>query len=128
MMPNSSPPIAPLLLSRREALRRIIAASALASTLNLRGFAAELDAPGIGFDPNLLKKDIPWPRLLTPAEKAAATALADVILPADEFGPAASVLGVPDFIDEWISAPYEQQMKDRKIIRDGLAWIDAEAT
>ena len=83
----------PLPLARREAIRRILVASALATTLNLRGFAAELDAPGIGFDPNLLKKEIPWPRVLTEAEKRIVTALADVIIPADEFGPAASARG-----------------------------------
>jgi hypothetical protein len=119
--------MSPRTLTRREAIRQILAATALASTLNLRGFAAELDAPGLGFDPNLLKKEIPWPRLLTDAEKRIVTALADVIIPADEFGPAASAVGVPDFIDEWVSAPYDQQVKDRKLIRDGLAWLDGEA-
>jgi hypothetical protein len=113
-------------LSRREAIRRIIAATAMATSLNLRGFSAELETPGIGFDPNLLKKEIPWPRLLIEAEKRAVTALADLIIPADEFGPAASAVGVPDFIDEWVSAPYEQQVNDRRVIRDGLAWLDAE--
>jgi hypothetical protein len=126
-MHTSSLPSSPRSLSRREAIRQILAATALASTLNLRGFAAELEAPGLGFDPNLLKKEIPWPRLLTAAEKRIVTALADVIIPADEFGPAASAVGVPDFIDEWVSAPYDQQVKDRKLIRDGLAWLDAEA-
>jgi hypothetical protein len=116
-----------LALSRREAIARIIAATALASSFNLRGFSAQLDAPGIGFDPNLLKKEIPWPRLLSDAEKRVVTALADVMIPEDEFGPAASGVGVPDFIDEWVSAPYEQQLKDRKVICDGIAWIEAEA-
>lgn len=120
-------PITPRTLSRREAIRQILAVTAVASALNLRGFAAELEAPTIGFDPNLLKKEIPWPRLLTEAEKKAVTALVDVIIPADEFGPAASAVGVPDFIDEWVSAPYDQQVKDRKVIRDGLAWLDGEA-
>jgi hypothetical protein len=116
-------------LSRREAVRRIIAASAMIATLDFHvsAGAAEAPAPIIGFDPNLLKKEIPWPRILTPAEKAAVTALADVILPADDFGPAASALGVPDFIDEWVSAPYEPQVKDHAIIREGLAWLDAQA-
>ncbi len=36
-------------------------------------------------------------------------------------------VGVPDFIDEWVSAPYEAQQKDGKVIRAGLAWIDDEA-
>ena len=124
--PSISPPLG-LPLTRRDAVRRILMASALATTLDLRGFAAEPQAPGIGFDPNLLKKEIPWPRLLTEPEKKAATALADVIFPADAQGPAASTVGVTDFIDEWMSAPYDQQVKDRKVIRDGLAWIDAES-
>jgi hypothetical protein len=117
----------PRSLSRREAIQQILAVSALASTLNLRGFAAELNPPGIGFDPNLLKKEIPWPRLLTDAEKRTVTALCDLIIPADEFGPAASAVGVPDFIDEWVSAPYEQQVKDRAIIRTGIVWLEREA-
>lgn len=113
-------------LTRREALQRIIAASALAASLDLTAFGAQ-EFRGLGHDPNLLKKEIPWPRILTDAEKRTVTALADTILPADEFGPAASAVGVPDFIDEWVSAPYEQQVKEREVIRKGLAWLDAES-
>ena len=36
-------------------------------------------------------------------------------------------MGVPDFIDEWISAPYETQRQHRSEIESGLAWVDAEA-
>jgi hypothetical protein len=127
-MSSSSPSFpGPRALSRREAIRQILAATAAASALQLRGFSAELHAPGIGFDPSLLKKEIPWPRLLTEAEKRTVAALADLLIPADEFGPAASAVGVPDFIDEWVSAPYEPQIKDRQTIRGGLAWIEAEA-
>jgi hypothetical protein len=117
---------APLPLSRRDALRRILTASALAASLDLTAFAAE-DIARIGEDPNLLVKEIPWPRLLTPEEKRIVTALGDVIIPADEYGPAASAVGVPDFIDEWVSAPYPEQQKDLAAIRPGLAWIDGEA-
>ena len=49
------------------------------------------------------------------------------MIPADDLGPAASAVGVPDFIDEWVSAPYDQQVKERKTIRDGLAALDAAA-
>ncbi|HSI12006.1 MAG TPA: gluconate 2-dehydrogenase subunit 3 family protein [Chthoniobacter sp.] len=111
-------------LSRREALKRVIGVSIALSTLELSSFGA---VPGIGTDPNLHKKDIPWPRVLSPEEKRIVTSMGDLIVPADEFGPAASAVGVPDFIDEWVSAPYEAQQKDGKVIRDGLAWIDAEA-
>ena len=65
--------------------------------------------------------------MLTEEEKRTVTALGDIIVPADEFGPAASTVGVPDFIDEWVSAPYEAQQKDAKVIRPGLVWINDEA-
>lgn len=115
----------PLSLSRRDALRLIFVASALASALDITAFGVE---GGLGADPDLLKKDIPWPRVLSAAEKRAATALADLLIPADEHGPAASAVGVVDFLDEWVSAPYETQQRDAKTIRAGLAWLDEEST
>ena len=41
--------------------------------------------------------------------------------------PAASSVGVPEFIDEWVSAPFPEQQKDREVVRAGLAWIDRES-
>lgn len=85
---------------------------------------------GYGTDPNLTKIYSPgdlWPLTLTPEQRRTATALADVIFPADDLGPAASALRVPDFMDEWVSAPYPQQASDRPIILEGLAWIEAQA-
>jgi hypothetical protein len=49
------------------------------------------------------------------------------MIPADDRSPSASQLMVPDFIDEWISAPYPRQQEDRKIIIEGLAWLETEA-
>jgi hypothetical protein len=118
--------IEPTSLSRREALKRVIALSVSLSAVDLPAFA-QTGVRGIGTDPNLLNKEIPWPRVLTSAEKRTVTVLADLIIPADEHGPAASALGVPDFIDEWVSAPYDQQRQDLQVIRAGLAWLDDEA-
>jgi hypothetical protein len=118
--------ILPHPLTRREALQRVIGLSIALAAMELPSLGAPA-ARGIGTDPNLLKKEIPWPRVLTDAEKKAVTALADLFLPADEFGPAATAVGVPDFLDEWVSAPYEVQEADRKTIQSGLAWVDAEA-
>ena len=56
-----------------------------------------------------------------------ATALCDTIIPADSISPAASAVGVPAFIDEWISAPYPEHEQDRRIVVEGLAWIEAES-
>jgi len=114
-----------LTLSRREALKRVIGLSLALSALELGSAGAA--ARGIGTDPNLLKKEIPWDRVLTPEEMKIVTVLGDIIIPADENGPAASAVGVPDFINEWVSAPYDAQQKSGKVIRDGLAWIDAES-
>jgi hypothetical protein len=116
----------PLSLSRREALRRVIGVSVALAAVEMDSFGAPA-VRGIGGDPNLLKKEIPWPRLLSAAEKRTVTALADVIIPADEHGPAASKVGVTDFIDEWVSAPYEEQARDSEVIRKGLAWLDGES-
>jgi hypothetical protein len=88
-------------------------------------------AAGYGTDPNLVKFYNPgeiWPLTLTAAQKQTATALADVIIPNDDLGPAASEVGVVEMIDEWISAPYPQQQADRPVILDGLAWLDAECS
>ncbi|MES2443077.1 MAG: gluconate 2-dehydrogenase subunit 3 family protein [Pseudomonadota bacterium] len=85
-------------------------------------------APGYGVDPDLLNPKIPWPLTLTKAELEAAAALCDMILPADGQYSAASAVGVPAFIDEWVSAPYPRQQQDRALIVPGLAWTDAEST
>ncbi|HEY0941391.1 MAG TPA: gluconate 2-dehydrogenase subunit 3 family protein [Steroidobacter sp.] len=85
---------------------------------------------GYGTDPNLLKiyqaGDL-WPLTLTEAQRATATVLCDLIIPADERGPAASKVGVVDFIDEWISGPYPDNQRDKPVILEGLAWLDTES-
>src|SRR5262249_11292534 len=68
-----------------------------------------------------------WPLSLSAEQHRAVAALCDLILPADEKSPAASQLKVPDFIDEWISAPYPAQRQDRNLILEGLAWLDKES-
>jgi Gluconate 2-dehydrogenase subunit 3 len=54
--------------------------------------------------------------------------LGDLILPGSTTAPAPSALGIPDFVDEWVSAPYPEQLEDRKTILEGLRWMDAEAS
>jgi len=68
-----------------------------------------------------------WPLSFTPAQQAAADALADLILPPEAGGKKPSELGVPAFIDEWVSSYYDETLKDRPIILAGLTWLDAEA-
>jgi hypothetical protein len=53
--------------------------------------------------------------------------LSDLIIPADEHSGSASSVGVVDFIDEWVSAPYPDCRRDSPIVLAGFGWLDAEA-
>lgn len=114
-------------VDRRTALAWIGAAgAAVAGGVGLAVYGAgdRAEAKGYGTDPNLVRPaPAPWPRLLSNDELQAAAILADFILPASATAPAASALGIPDFIDEWVSAPYPDQVKDRVVIRNGLQRI-----
>jgi hypothetical protein len=85
-------------------------------------------AKGYGTDPNLMHPGkAAWPRVMTQAQLQTTALICDFVLPASAGAPAATALGVPDFIDEWVSAPYPDQTKDRPIILDGLKWVEDEA-
>ncbi len=93
----------------------------------LLGIAGTPGNVGYGTDPDLLSPVVPWPRTMTSAQLETTAALCDLMLPEDDRSPAASTLGVPDFIDEWISAPYEQQQHDRETILAGLEWLEQQS-
>ena len=84
---------------------------------------------GYGQDPVMAKtyeRGEVWPLTFTDPEKKAAVALAEMLFPKDDLGPAASEVRVADFIDEWVSAPYPRQQGDRKAIIPGLKTLDEE--
>jgi len=125
-------------MDRRQALKWIGAAAAAAAIFPHATAQDKLQrpsaAPGgkrIGWDPVLNKNYVPgelWPLTLTPKQRKAAASLTDLILPPDNPGDKQpSQLGVQDFIDEWISSPYDETAKDRPIITEGLDWLDAES-
>lgn len=82
---------------------------------------------GTPTDPDLLRPKVTWTKVLTAGELATLGALCDLIIPADERSPSATAVGVPDYIDEWASAPYEYQQTALVQIRGGLIWLDQEA-
>jgi len=47
----------------------------------------------------------------------------DIICPTDDRWPSSTFVGVPEVIDEWVSAPYEVQQIDRGLILNGLQWL-----
>ena len=123
-------------MDRRTTIKWMLSAAAAVPSLRfaLAGDAAARDVawnqPGYSTDPDLQKEwksGGPWPLTLTENARATAKALADLIIPADDVSPAASEVGVVDFIDEWISAPYPQQRGDRPGVLNGLLWIEAES-
>jgi len=125
-------PDQPISLSRRHALKWLAGTAAAPAA-----FAAPHEtAPAPPayperhslHDPDFTKAAVaPWEKLLTPEELKTTTALADQILPKDANGPAASEVGLPDFINEWVSAPYERQRNDSEVIRGGLSWLNTES-
>lgn len=84
-------------------------------------------AAGTAWDPDLVAPTVPWQRVLGSDELEAVAALCDVIIPQDEGSPAASAVGAHEFIDEWVSAPYDGNERDLVLIRGGLAWLDQES-
>jgi hypothetical protein len=116
-------------MERRESLQWMLAAAALPSMWG-DAVAKPAKAKGYGTDPDLIRSHQVgqlWPLTMTTAQRRVAAALCAVIIPADEQSPGAAELGVHVFIDEWISAPYPLHEKDRALVVQGLAWIDAES-
>jgi hypothetical protein len=119
-------------MDRRTTIKWVLAAGAVWPLIERR--AAHAGAPqaahGYGTDPNLIANYHPgelWPLTLTAAQQRLAGILSDIIIPADEHSPSASAVGVVEFIDEWVSAPYPTHQRDRSIVLGGFGWLDTEA-
>jgi hypothetical protein len=119
---------------RRTTIKWVIAAAASMPLLKPRVWGQQITAQptarGYGTDPDLTKLYHPgdvWALTLSAAERRTAKALCNVVLPDDGRSPSADSVGVVDFIDEWVSAPYPRQLQDRPVVLEGLAWMDAEA-
>ena len=121
----------PVRIDRRAAMKWVVIAASLPWLQRPAiGAAAPAAKKGYGTDPVLNRAYKPgdaWPLTLPPFMREATAALCDVIIPADGGAPSASAVGVTDFIDEWISAPYEAQRADRKTILEGLGWLETES-
>jgi hypothetical protein len=129
-------------MDRRTTIKWMLAVAAAAPGMQDVAHASDAGGPaaadvptgqasqGYGTDPNLIKVyksgDL-WPLTFTSKQRRLAKVLCDLIIPADMSSPSASAVGVVEFIDEWVSAPYKQQREDRKQVLDGFAWLDREA-
>jgi hypothetical protein len=127
-------------MDRRTSIKWMLAAAASVPSLRNYAFGSEPlastttaglpGASGYGTDPNLVntyKAGELWPLTFSAKQRNTATVLSDLIIPADEMSPSASAVGVIDFIDEWISAPYKPNQKDRHTVLEGFDWLDRES-
>jgi gluconate 2-dehydrogenase gamma chain len=85
-------------------------------------------ARGDAWDPDLLQPVLRWEKVLTDDEREGLAVLCDVIVPEDDVSPSASAVGAHDYIDEWVSAPYDFGRRDLVLVRGGLAWLDQESS
>jgi hypothetical protein len=117
-------------ISRRTTLKWVAATAAVSGMSGYalaETYAFQKTQDGYGTDPDLLDPVAPWKRTMSKNQLAQVAVLGDLILPATKEAPAPSALGIPDFVDEWVSAPYPEQKADRKVILNGLAWVDEQA-
>lgn len=120
-------------LSRRSAIKWMLAATAAAGVAETPAFARQAAEPSgqpYGTDPLLNKDYAPgdfWPLTMSDHQRRTTAALCGLIIPADGGVPSAADLKVHDFIDEWISSPYADQKNDREIVLKALTWFDLEA-
>lgn len=122
-------------ISRRHALKGLLTGAAGAAAIpaiaapNHTEQAPAVRASRYVFhDPDFAQAmTFPWEKVMSAEELATTQALADLVLPKDETSPAASEVGVPDFINEWVSADYPAHHEDREVIRGGLGWLNTES-
>lgn len=122
-------------ISRRNALKGLLsgaagatAVPAIAAPNHTEPAPPVFPSRFVFHDPDFTQPvKFPWEKLLSAEELATTQALADLILPKDDTSPAASEVGVPDFINEWVSADYPQHHEDREVIRGGLGWLNTES-
>lgn len=111
--------------TRRTALKYAgFIALAARGYLSRPGYTAQTRARGYGTDPDLLARPVTWPKTLDPDQLRSFRALCEIILPAEPPHPSAAAVGVQDFLDEWLSAPYPQMQADRALLLRGLEQLN----
>lgn len=98
-------------------------AAEVGAPIQAREVAAPVFPSGYGRDPQLVDpQSAPWRSTLTPTQRSLLKPLVDTILPADGGAPEASALKIDNKLDEWLSAPYPNQVADAEV---ALPLLDA---
>ena len=83
---------------------------------------------GYGCDPDVSNPKVTWDLSLSDDQTRMLKILGDIILPQDARSKKASdVPGVVDFVNEWLSAPYEEQQGDRALVLKGMEYLNSKA-
>lgn len=81
---------------------------------------------GDAWDPDLIHpRPGTWARKLSSGELITLSALCDMIIPADSKSPSASAVGVPAWINEYVS--FENNGNALVRVRGGLVWLNLES-
>lgn len=114
--------------------RRVLKLMAIAGTsaAYLQGYPdmaaqAQEQSKGYGQDVDVNNPVVTWDKTLDVNQLKNLSVIGDIIIPADDKSPSASQLNITDFVDEWVSAPYPTQEKDRGTISYGLERLNAKA-
>ena len=116
--------------NRRRVLQLMaIAGTSMAYLQNYPHMAANAQTKqkGYGQDVDVNNPVVTWDKTLDANQLKNLSVIGDLIIPADDRSPSASALNITDFIDEWVSAPYPDQEKDRETIVNGLDRLNGEA-
>ena len=125
-------------MRRREALKVVAAAAASLPVIDAAVLEAQQATPtqqparprvgprGDAWDPDLIHpRPGTWARKLSSGELITLSALCDMIIPADSKSPSASAVGVPAWINEYVSFENNQNALVR--VRGGLVWLNLES-
>jgi Gluconate 2-dehydrogenase subunit 3 len=115
--------------NRRRVLKLMAVTGASAAYLSNYPHAAEAQprSEGYGQDVDVNNPVVTWDKTLDDNQLKNLTVIGDLVIPADDRSPSASLLNITDFVDEWVSAPYPDQQKDRDTIVSGLARLNGRA-
>ncbi|MEL7110504.1 MAG: gluconate 2-dehydrogenase subunit 3 family protein [Pseudomonadota bacterium] len=92
----------------------------------LLGTPGPIEGNPYGVDPDLLDPQVTWQRTMTSLQLQLVASLCDVVMPATNELPSGSALGVPDFVDEWVSSPYEMTQAARRECFALFEWLEQE--
>ena len=93
----------------------------------LLGAPKPINGRPYGGDPTIMTPEITWELTMTPRQLQLAAALSDVVLPAQPGLASGSAVGIPRFLDEWVSSPYERTQQGRADCFLLYEWLERES-